>query len=229
MSSKNRDAGYLLLVEDEHAVQANNMKILKRRGYTIKQAYTIAEARGIIEKSPPRGIILDLQLPDGSGLDFLRELRLNSSIPVLILTAMGERDDIIRGFQTGSDDYLTKPYDLSVFLMRVETLLRRADAIPDTLEYGEITLMPIAGRALLNGEDMLLSQKEYAILQLFIQNPNKILSAEYLYEKVWGHEMIEKDNSLKVAISKLRNKLAGSHYTVTASRGEGYYIERIEV
>jgi len=228
MGKKNRDAGYLLLVEDEHAVQANNMKILKRRGYVIKQAYTLAEARSIIGQSPPRGIILDLQLPDGSGLDFLRELRMTSQIPVLVLTAMGERDDIIRGFQTGGDDYLTKPYDLSVFLMRVETLLRRSDSIPDTLEYGEITLLPISGRALLNGEDMLLSQKEYAILQLFIQNPDRILTAEFLYEKVWGHEMIEKDNSLKVAISKLRNKLTESYYTVTASRGEGYYIERIE-
>ena len=222
------DTGYLLLIEDEPAVQSNNMKILQRRGYTLKQAFTLAEAREIISKEPPRGIILDLQLPDGNGLDFLKELRKTSAIPVLILTAMGTTEDIVRGFETGSDDYLTKPYDLSVFLMRVETLLRRADAIPDTLEYGEITLLPIAGRALLKGEDMLLSQKEYAILQLFIQNPDKILSAEYLYEKVWGHEMIEKDNSLKVAISKLRNKLTNSHFTVTASRGEGYYIERIE-
>jgi len=227
-SINNADGSYLLLVEDEPAVQSNNMKILKRRGYNIKQAFTLTEARDYIAESPPRGIILDLQLPDGSGLDFLKELRESSDIPVLILTAMGAREDIIRGFQTGSDDYLTKPYDLHVFLMRVETLLRRADAIPDTIEYGGIKLLPIAGRALLNGDDMLLSQKEYAILQLLIQRPEKILSAEYLYEKVWGQEMNEKDNSLKVAISKLRNKLADSHYTVTASRGEGYYIERKE-
>ena len=96
------------------------------------------------------------------------------------------------------------------------------------IEYGGIKLLPMAGRALLNGDDMLLSQKEYAILQLLIQHPERILSTEYLYEKVWGHEMSEKDNSLKVAISKLRNKLVDSNYTVTASRGEGYYIERKE-
>jgi len=221
-------SGYLLLIEDEPAVQSNNMKILKRRGYSIRQAYTLAQARELIAAEAPRGIILDLQLPDGNGIDFLRDLRKDSDIPVLILTAMGSREDIIRGFETGSDDYLTKPYDLSVFLMRVQTLLRRASSIPDTLEYGSLQLFPAAGRALLDGEDMLLSQKEYSILQLFVQYPGKILSAEYLYEKVWGQEMIEKDNSLKVVISKLRTKLADSKFTVTASRGEGYYLEQVE-
>jgi len=223
------DKGYLLLIEDEPAVQSNNMKILQRRGYSLKQAFTLAEAREIIDKEPPRGIILDLQLPDGSGLDFLKELRKDSDTPVLILTAMGTTDDIIRGFETGSDDYLTKPYDLSVFLMRVETLLRRAANIPDTLDYGPITLYPVAGRASLEGDDMLLSQKEYALLQLLLQNMDRILSAEYLYEKVWGYELVEKDNSLKVAISKLRTKLADSVYTVTASRGEGYYLEMKDI
>jgi len=220
--------GYLLLVEDEPAVQSNNMKILRRRGYTIKQAFTLAQARELIDEETPKGMILDLQLPDGNGLDFLKELRKTSDLPVLILTAMGTKDDIVRGFETGSDDYLTKPYDLSVFLMRVQTLLRRASTIPDTLELGTLQLFPSAGRALLNGEDMLLSQKEYSILQLFVQYPEKILSTDYLYEKVWGHEMSMNDNSLKVVISKLRTKLADSAFTVTASRGEGYYLERID-
>ena len=219
------DSGYLLLVEDEPAVQANNMKILQRRGYCIKQAYTLEEARTIIKNDPPKGIILDLRLPDGSGLDFLTELRKESSIPVLILTAHGSTEDIIKGFELGSDDYLTKPYDLSIFLMRVETLLRRASAIPETLEYGTLKLFPASGIAILDEVDMMLSQKEYSILQLLVQNTDKILSAESIYEKVWGQEMIE-ENSLKVAVAKLRKKLAESEYTVTASRGEGYYLER---
>jgi len=220
------ESGYLLLVEDEPTVQANNLRILKRRGYNVKQAYSLKEARDIIEEDPPRGIILDLRLPDGSGLDFLSELREKSDIPVLILTAHGSTEDIIKGFEFGSDDYLTKPYDLSIFLMRVETLLRRASAIPDTLEYGTIKLYPASGIATLSDDDMMLSQKEYSILQLLVQNIDKILSAEYIYEKVWGQEMTENDNSLKVAIAKLRKKLADSSYTVTASRGEGYYLER---
>jgi len=223
------DTGYLLLVEDEPALQAMNKQILQRSGHTVKQAFTLKEAREIINESPPKGIILDIQLPDGSGLDLLQEIRNTSNIPVLILTTYGSKDDIIRGFDLGSDEYLVKPYeDIEIFRMRVDNLLRRAASIPDTLDFGTIKLFPASGIAMLDGEDMLLSQKEYSILQLFVQNPEKILSAEYIYEKIWGQEMLDGDNSLKVAVAKLRKKLNGSAYTITASRGEGYYLEREE-
>jgi len=222
------DSGYLLLVEDEPAVQLNNKKILQRRGYNVKQAYTLAEARELINDEQPKGIILDLQLPDGHGLQFLKELRNNTDIPVLILTALGTTDDIIRGFETGGDDYLTKPYDLSVFLLRVETLLRSAAQVPEVIEHEKIKLYPASGRVVVEDVDVVLSQKEYSILQLFVQRPDKILTAEHIYEKVWSQKMLENDNSLKVAMSKLRTKLADVGYAVTASRGEGYYLERLE-
>jgi len=121
----NTNYGYLLLIEDEPTLQAINTKILQRHGYTVKQAFTLEEAREIISDAPPGGIILDINLPDGNGLDFLREHRKNSEIPVLILTALGTKEDIIRGFEVGSDDYLIKPYDIPVFLMRVEALLKQ--------------------------------------------------------------------------------------------------------
>jgi len=117
---------YLLLIDDEPVVQENNRMILERRGYTIKQAFTLSEAWEIISDEPPRAIILDIQLPDGSGLDFLNKLRKTSNVPVLILTAMGTPRDIIRGLETGGNDYLTKPYGLSVFLKRVGALMDRA-------------------------------------------------------------------------------------------------------
>jgi len=219
-------SGYLLLVEDEPLVQANNKKILQRRGYSLRQAFSLAEAREIIGRELPRAIVLDIQLPDGDGLAFLQELRKKSNVPVLMLTAMGTAQDIIRGLEAGGDDYLTKPYDLSVFLMRVEALLRRASLVPDTLEIGPLRLDPASGKAYIDGTNVTLSQKEYSLLSQFVQHPNTILSAGYLYEKVWGQEMFEDDNSLKVAVSKLRSKLADSGYTITSSRGEGYYIER---
>jgi len=219
-------SGYLLLIEDEPLVQANNKRILQRRGYTLRQAFSLAEARELIGRELPRAIVLDIQLPDGDGLEFLQELRKKSNVPVLMLTAMGTTQDIIRGLEAGGDDYLTKPYDLSVFLMRVEALLRRASLVPDTLEIGPLKLDPASGRAFIDGTNVTLSQKEYSLLSQFVQHPNMILSAEYLYEKVWGQEMFEDDNSLKVAVSKLRSKLADSGYTITSSRGEGYYIER---
>ena len=218
--------GYLLLVEDEPLVQENNRKILLRRGYSLKQAFSLSEARAFIAEEAPRAIVLDIQLPDGNGLDFLHELRQDSSVPVLMLTAMGTPSDIIGGLEAGGDDYLTKPYDLPIFIMRVEALLRRASIVPETLGIGPIRLEPTSGKAYLNGADMVLSRKEYSLLQQFIQYPEKTMKSEYLYEKVWGQEMLSDENSLKVAISKLRTKLADSGYTITASRGEGYHFER---
>ena len=218
--------GYLLMVEDEPKVQANNKKMLERRGYRTKQAYTLSEAKAIIADEPPRVIVLDIQLPDGNGLGFLHELRQTSNVPVLMLTAMGTREDILRGLEAGGDDYLSKPYDISIFLKRVEALLRRADLIPDELKIGALSISPVATKAYVNGEDMCLTSKEASLLMLFAQRPDKVLSAEYLYKEAWGQDLADDDNALKTVISRLRKKLAGSGYTIAAERYEGYIFER---
>ena len=220
------NSGYLLLVEDEPVVQANNKIVLEQRGYKIKQAYNLAEAQAIFSDELPAAIILDIQLPDGNGLDFLKEIRKTSNVPVLVLTAMGTHADIIKGLEAGGDNYLTKPHKLSVFLRYVEALLHRASLVPETLKIGPLTIEPTAGRALLSGEDMALSQKEYALLQLFVQRPEKILSAEYLYERVWGQKTLDDLGSLRASVYRLRKKLENSGYTITAERGEGYKFER---
>jgi len=222
---KMSDQEYLLLIEDETMVQANNKKLLERRGYALRQAYTLAEAWAIIEEGMPFAIVLDIQLPDGSGLDFLREFRKISNVPVLILTAMGTSEDIIRGLETGGDYYLPKPYNLKVFLTHIEALVRRASIMPETLGMGPFKIETASGIAYMNGEDMMLAAKEVALLGQFIQHPDKALGAEYLYEKVWGQEMAGDAGALKNAMSRLRKKLSGSGYTITAERNEGYVFE----
>jgi len=218
--------GYLLLVEDDPRIQANNKKILEREGYSLKQALTLREARSVIAEEPPCAIVLDIQLPDGSGLDFLRELRKTSTVPVLMLTGMSTPQDIVKGLEAGGDDYLPKPYEFPVFLARIKTLLRRAAIMPERLSIGPIRIDTASGKAYVGGEDMGLQPKESALLLQFIQQPEEILSAEYLYEKVWGQKMLDDVNSLRAATSKLRSKLAGSGYTITSSRGEGYCFEK---
>ena len=219
-------SGYLLLVEDEPTVQANNKIVLEQRGYKIRQAYNLAEARAMFEGETPAAIVLDIQLPDGNGLNFLREIRKTSNVPVLVLTAMGTHEDIIKGLEAGGDNYLTKPHKLSVFLKYVEVLLHRASIVPDALIIGPIRMDTASHRAYLNDEDMALSQKEYTLLQQFVQNPEKILSADYLYEKVWGQEMAGDDSALKSTIKRLRKKLINSGYMITAEYGEGFALER---
>jgi len=215
------------MVEDEPVVQANNKKILERRGYVVRQAFSLAEARTIISEELPRAVVLDIQLPDGQGLELLQELRSETNIPVLMLTSMGTPDDIIQGLEAGADDYLPKPYNLKVFLMRLNALMRRASLIPDSVNIGPIRIDMASNKAYINGEDMNLQLKELSLLQQFMQQPDKLIGADFLYEKVWGQKMLGQDNALKVAISKLRNKLDGSGYTITASRGEGYSFEPV--
>jgi len=217
---------YLLMVEDEPQVQANNKKILERRGYKIKQAFDLAQARAIVAEHMPSAIVLDVNLPDGLGLDFLKELRKSSNVPVLILTAQGTPEDIIAGLSAGGDDYLVKPYNLDIFLARVAALVRRANLVPDTLDIGDIRINMAANKAYLRGEDLGLQQKELSLLLQFAHQPEEILAPSFLYEKVWGQAMLKQDNALKVAISKLRTKLSGSGYTIVVFRGEGYSFER---
>lgn len=217
---------YLLLIEDNVAVQNNNKKILERRGYCTRQAMTLRDARGVIAQQRPRAIILDLMLPDGSGLNFLRELRETSDIPILLLTALGTREHILAGLKAGGDDYLPKPYDLEIFLVRVEALLRRASRLPETVTKGALTLKPSSMAAYLNGEDLVLSQKEFALLMFLVQNENRIMSQECIYENIWGTPMAGNGNAIKVTLSKLRKKISGSDYTIATEYGDGYRFEK---
>jgi DNA-binding response OmpR family regulator len=216
----------ILLVEDNMHIQEVNKFLLERSGYRVNLAMNLTQARQSIREELPDLIVLDIMLPDGNGLDFLHELRETSNVPVMMLTAMDTPESIIRGLEAGGDDYLTKPYDLKMFITRLETLMRRASLMPETLSMGSVKLDTASQTAFLNGEDMLLSKREYAVLQLFVQHPEKMMNADYLYEKAWGQEMHGDDSSFKTIISRLRKKLSGSGFTIASERGEGYVLER---
>jgi DNA-binding response OmpR family regulator len=216
----------ILLVEDNEQILRGNERMLKRRGYDVMAAMTLREARERVGTAEPDAIVLDIMLPDGSGLDFMRALRQESNIPILLLTGLTTPEDVVRGLTDGGDDYLTKPYDFSVLLARVEALLRRAGRLPKALRKGPLKLDIMAGQALLHGKNLLLTQKDFALLLLFTQNEDKALSAEHLYEKLWITPILDDTQAVKSAVSRLRRKLAGSGYTIAAKRGEGYLFER---
>jgi DNA-binding response OmpR family regulator len=214
----------ILLVEDNREIQEVNKNMLLRHGgYHIRLAKNLAEARKQITKARPDIIVLDITLPDGSGLDFLEELRRDTEIPVLLLTALDEPSDVVKGLQTGGDDYLTKPYNNAELLARIETILRRASHPPKTLTKGRLTLNMISGMAFVNGKDLLLSHKEFAVLLLLVQNEGKTVSMEYLFKEVWGMPMND-NRTLKKHISELRKKLEDetSGCEIENVRGEGY-------
>lgn len=216
----------ILLIEDDARLVNSNRLLLESEGYHVLTAGTLKTAWSRLAAITPHLIVLDILLPDGNGLDFLKALRRVSAAPVLLLTALNTNLDIVKGLEAGGDDYLPKPFDVDVFLTRIKAMLRRAAHVPETLEKGALTLSLTSRQAFLYGEDLLLPQKEFALLLLFAQHEDRLLSVEFLYEKVWGRVMNDDTNAVKFQISRLRKKLADSEYTISAEYGGGYRFER---
>jgi DNA-binding response OmpR family regulator len=219
--------GTVLLVEDNWRVQMNNKEILERHGYDVLLAMSLAEARSAVRDRLPDAVVLDITLPDGNGLDFLEELRKTSGLPVLVLTADQTPEKSSESLDVGSDDFLRKPYSVKELRARVDALMRRAARIPETVVKGLLKLDVVAGQAFCGGEDLLLTKLEFSLLLLLVQNEDKTVSAEYLYDKVWKAPMAEDKNSLQKALSRLRRKIGPAGYNISVSRGKGYVFEQI--
>lgn len=218
----------LLLIEDNKKVQAFNVELLQEEGFAVETALTLAAARTCLSRQMPDAIILDIGMPDGNGLDFLKELRQTTNVPVLMLTGYGENSDVVKGFDSGCDDYLSKPYTFEVLHARLKRLLQRVEQVPKTVTKGSLTLKLTPREAYISGKDLLLTPKDFTLLQFFIQNENRLMNAEYIYENVWGHSMEGDSRALGNAISRLRKKLTGCGYTITADYGNGYLFGRGE-
>ena len=218
----------ILLVEDNPKVQAFNRDLLEEAGYAVRMALTLAEAREILAREEPDAMILDIGMPDGNGLDFLRELRRTSGIPVLMLTGYDDNADVVEGFESGCDDYLPKPYTFEVLHARLKRLLYRVEQLPETVTRGPLTLNILAKEAFLGGEDLMLTPKDFTLLQFFVQNEGHALGNEVIYEKVWGRPMGEDTGAIRKALSRLRKKIEGSGYTISAVYGNGYRFEKEE-
>lgn len=216
----------ILLVEDNEQIMRGNERMLTRRGYEVISALTLTEARSAVQVQMPDLFVLDIMLPDGSGLDFMAELRRHSQVPVLLLTGLTTPEDIMRGLSQGGDDYLAKPYDFGVLLARVEALLRRAENVPEKLVRDRLCLDVAADVATFDGNDLLLTQKEFVLLLIFVRNEERFISAEYLYEKAWKAPLSGNSQALKKTIHRLREKIAGSGWRIEWSRGEGYRFEK---
>lgn len=218
----------ILCVEDELHILENNRKALEDNGYVVLTAENLSEARKRLAKQTPDAIVLDIMLPDGLGLDLVKELRVGGSkIPIIMLTAWGKPSDVARGLRAGANDYLPKPFDYEVLMARIEAMFRNVEQVPERITRGALSIDVSSGQAFLNGADMLLTQKEFALLLLFVQNEDRVISAETLYEKVWNSPMSRNKQTVQRHISALRQKFkdGNSTYTISVIYGEGYKFE----
>ncbi len=220
--------GVILIVEDEPAVREINHRHLENLGYTVFSAGTIEDARRIAAENPPDLYLLDVLLPDGSGLDFCRELRTHTTAPVVFLTCLDENQDIIVGIEQGGDAYLTKPYDLNVLSAQIMAQLRRCGlGGGGKIEFPPLTVDLARGEAILEGKHISLSQKEVQLLAFLTSHAERSFTREELFREIWG-EGID-TGVVRKNISILRKKLeldVSSPIEILATPGGKYLLTR---
>ena len=168
-------------------------------------------------------ILLDVNLPDGSGFDFLKWLRGFSDLPVIMLTVKNEDEYVIKGLSQGADDYITKPFSLPVLKARIDNVFSRRIKKVDELTFENLSLDLISKQASIDGKDLDLNLKEFAVLEMFLENQNINLLRERILDYVWGYDFYEvNDNTLTVTIKRLRSKLGDYGGHIKTLRGIGY-------
>ena len=197
----------ILIAEDDTALRNGIALALKQEGRQVDVCPDLNSARAFLAAQEVDLLLLDINLPDGSGLDFCRELRQHSSLPVLFLTANDTELDEVMGLEAGGDDYITKPFSLAVLRARVDAALRRGHAPTQVFTCGDLRFD--FGQLMFTkaGQELSLSKTEQRLLRLLVENRDRTLTRERLLDAVWdGGEFVD-ENALSVAVGRLRGKV----------------------
>lgn len=219
----------ILMIEDNADILCANAAALRMEEYCVLEADTLEAGRALAQQEVPDLILLDILLPDGSGLDYCRELFGQNAPRILFLSALHTPKDVIAGLRAGGDDYMTKPYLMDELVARVEALLRRPVSFhqqqeESVLRIGPLELDTLCSRAYLNGIDLLLTPKEAALLGFLLHSPGEYIPRQQLYKQIWGMEAVD-TRPVKQHIRRLREKLGSSAPVVIDSeQGKGYRI-----
>lgn len=218
----------VLLVEDDELLGDGVRLGLTQYGYAVDWIKDGQLALQAILSESFDCIVLDLGLPKRSGLEILKTMRAKSiNTPVVILTAREGIDERVQGLDAGGDDYLVKPFDLEELCARIRALQRRsASRVEPRISYGDILMDPAARTAYCNGEPLLLSRREYALLQKLLENAGRVLSREQLNQTLYSWEDEIDSNALEVHIHNLRKKIG--YPLVRTIRGVGYMVEKVD-
>lgn len=222
------DTGYkILLVDDEPDILEFLGYNLKKGGYKVFTARDGKEALAIAKKENPELIVLDVMMPGMDGMEVCRELRKIASLkkPIIaFLTARNEDYSQIKGFDSGADDYITKPIKPNVFVSRVKALLRRMEKnSPSVIETAGLKIDKEKYLVEKGGKEMLLPKKEFELLHLLISKPGKVFKREEILTSVWGDDVVVGDRTIDVHIRKLREKIGGNYFITV--KGVGYKFE----
>lgn len=199
----------ILVVDDDDRLRDLLAEYLSRYDYTVDTLPDGSDLMNVIRKGNPELIVLDIMMPGKNGLELCREVRKEFNVPIIMLTARGDVSDRIVGLEIGADDYLPKPFEPRELVARIETILRRGASSyqKDIVRIGELEVMPKSQTARLEGEVLELTTKEFEILMLLINNPNRVFSRDDLMESIRGLDWDAFNRSIDVLVSRLRQKL----------------------
>jgi two-component system response regulator MprA len=219
----------VLVVDDDAAVRRSLAHALTRDGYEVSVASDGITALEHLARARQDVLVLDILMPEPNGLEVCRSLRgRGDGTPILMLTARDLVSDRVAGLDAGADDYLVKPFALDELRARLRALLRRSGADRETLTYADIALDTAACRARRGDRQLELTRTEYALLELFLRNPERVLSRTLIFDSVWGYDFGPSSNALWVYVSYLRTKLeaGGEPRLVQTVRGLGYVLRK---
>jgi len=214
----------VLLIEDDAVLGAGVRDQIKAEGHSVDWVLRLDEAGDYLASASYDLVLLDLMLPDGHGLPFLRQLRERGDVtPVIILTALDQISDRIKGLNAGADDYMVKPFDLSELSARLAAVARRYSGNPNPLiTIGDLHVDLAAKSVRRNGKPVQLTAREWVLFEAFIQRPGQLLSKSHLEERLYAFDTEVESNTIEVHISRLRKKL--NKGTIETVRGMGYRL-----
>ena len=217
----------VLIAEDEQRLRKIVRTYLQRDGYEVLEAKNGQEAIDLLDESEIDLAILDVMMPEVDGWSVLRHLRSESDVPVIMLTARGDEEDKLFGFELGAEDYITKPFSPRELMARVRVAMKRhekrgADSI---VKMGKIVLFPQSHQVQMDGSELILSPKEYELLFYFANNAHRVLTREMILDRVWGYDYFGDDRTVDTHVKRLRKKLGIAGKQIVTVRGAGYRFE----
>ena len=199
---------------------------MRRSNHTCFTADDGTDALMILKNNPMDLMILDIMMPNLDGFTVCKLAREISNLPIIMLTAKGSEDDKLKGYDLGADDYMTKPFSPKVLLAKANALLRRSPVLlADTMNAGKISLTPASHKVFVDGQEIVLTHKEYELLHFFMVNPEQIFSREQLLNRIWGYDFEGTTRTVDTHIKTLRQKLGDEGKHIVTLIRSGYKFE----
>ena len=223
----------ILLIEDEPDIRKTLEYNIAREGYDVITAPSLSEGRNHLNSSSFSLILLDLMLPDGSGLDLCREIKSDkekTATPIIILTAKDDEVDKVVGFELGADDYVTKPFSVRELILRIKAVLKRGDRKQENLEvqrqFGDLLIDVDSHEVFVNDQSITLTALEFKLLRQLVDRRGRVQSRDQLLSDVWGYSADVTTRTVDTHIKRLREKLGSMGKYVQTIRGVGYKFTR---